>query len=390
MNRLSHPSPCRQPRRRQDGFTLVELMISVAVSFALLLAMISFLVNASQTNRELAKANSQVESGRFAIQALQNDILQAGYWGNFMPQFDDLTLSSVPTDVPAAVPDPCLAYDAANWTSAYKTNLVGIPLQVYDAVPGSCGSVVTSRKANTDVLVVRHAHTCVPGETNCEASVSGKLYFQASGCESEISAGQRWVLDTTGFTLKQRGCTGTPPTTTGALAPVRKFVSNLYYIRDYANSAGDGIPTLVRSEFDLASGTLAHQTAQPLVEGIEGFKLELGIDNVSDAGLPVDFTQAINWSDTTTKTSPTNRGDGAPDGSFIRCTGTCTAAQLMNTVAVKLHLLVRSSEATHGYTDTKTYTLAGTTFGPYNDGFKRHVFTTTVRLMNVAGRRETP
>jgi type IV pilus assembly protein PilW len=28
--------------------------------------------------------------------------------------------------------------------------------------------------------------------------------------------------------------------------------------------------------------------------------------------------------------------------------------------------------------------------GPFNDSFKRHVFSTTVRLVNPAGRRETP
>ena len=35
-------------------------------------------------------------------------------------------------------------------------------------------------------------------------------------------------------------------------AEKRKFVSNIYYIRDYAVTPGDGIPTLVRSQFDLA------------------------------------------------------------------------------------------------------------------------------------------
>lgn len=383
-----------QMKRLQSGFTLVEMMISVGISFLLLMAMIGFLVNASHTNRELAKANSQVESGRFTIQMLQNDISQAGFWAQLVPQYDDLTLTNTPGDVPSAVPDPCLTYAPATWDAAYKTNLIGIPLQVYESAPSSCSSIVLNKKADTDVLLVRHADTCIPGEANCDASATGKLYFQASGCEAEIAATTpvRYVLDTTGFTLKQRGCTGTPPATTGTLASVRKFISNIYYVRDYATTTGDGIPTLVRSQFDLVSGTLAHQAALPLAEGVEGFKLELGVDSLSDTNAAVDFTQAITWSDPTTKTSPANRGDGAPDGDFIRCTtaSPCTTAQLMNTVAARLHLLVRSSETTPGYTDTKTYTLAGTTYGPYNDNYKRHVFSTTIRLVNVAGRRETP
>ena len=53
--------------------------------------------------------------------------------------------------------------------------------------------------------------------------------------------------------------------------------------------------------------------------------------------------------------------------------------------------VARSREETQGYVDTKTYELgtAGTA-GPFNDGFKRHVYSATIRLPNVAGRRERP
>jgi type IV pilus assembly protein PilW len=50
--------------------------------------------------------------------------------------------------------------------------------------------------------------------------------------------------------------------------------------------------------------------------------------------------------------------------------------------------LGRLAEA--GYTDGKTYSLGTTTLGPFNDNFKRHVFSSTVRLNNISGRRETP
>jgi type IV pilus assembly protein PilW len=63
---------------------------------------------------------------------------------------------------------------------------------------------------------------------------------------------------------------------------------------------------------------------------------------------------------------------------------------LTNVVTVRIHVLARSLEPTQGYSDTKTYTLGTGTMGPFGDGFKRHVFTTTVRLINPAGRRETP
>jgi type IV pilus assembly protein PilW len=78
----------------------------------------------------------------------------------------------------------------------------------------------------------------------------------------------------------------------------------------------------------------------------------------------------------------------------VHCGNTsCTAAELTDTVAVKLWVLARTDEATPGYTDTKTYSMGSNPVvnsGPFNDSFKRHVFSTTVRINNVAGRRETP
>jgi hypothetical protein len=216
-----------------------------------------------------------------------------------------------------------------------------------------------------------------------------------------------YALGTNAFPLYQRDCegTGSPatlPITAGTPAEKRRFVSNIYYITDVADPehAGDVIPTLVRSQFDASGGTLAQLAPEPLIEGVEAFRVELGIDDVSDSGDPVDYTTAVNWADAT-KTSPTNRGDGAPDN-FIRCTTAtpCTATQLANVVAVKLYVLARTRDRTPGYVDSKSYCLgepaadgscpAGSTIAAANDDYKRHVFTTSVRLNNVSGRRETP
>jgi len=129
--------------------------------------------------------------------------------------------------------------------------------------------------------------------------------------------------------------------------------------------------------------------------------VELGVDNISKTGAAVDYTQAVNWADPDTKTTPTNRGDGASDV-FVRCTTAlpCTAAQLMDVVAVNLYVLSRSRDPTPGYTDTKSYCLgepaadgscpAANTIAAANDQYKRHVFRTSVRVTNTSGRRDTP
>ncbi len=475
-------NPTPVSARRQRGFSLIELMISVAISLIILAGLSAMLVNVSNTNNEMAKANMQIENGRFAIQSLEADLVHAGFWGEFIPQFDDMNWAYIPTDTPSAVPDPCLAHSAANWTTAYINNLVGIGVQSLDSAPGGC--TLANKRDNTDVLVVRHAGNCVAGATGCDAVLSGKMYFQSSLCSAatygvavagdathmtlrapsvasntsatpgayvgmtvrtitgtgagqsrkvtayntatfQVTVEPSWTtapasdttyvisestLATSDFTQHKRGA----DCATAAAADLRKFVSNIYYVRDYANDVGDGIPTLVRSSFDPAGPVaLSHQAAEALVEGIEVMQVELGIDNkvrrcgfnldvdYSVKAIKVDRESCVINSDDSRNTLPNNRGDGNADV-FKRCSATepCSAADLSNAVVAKLYLLVRNTEVTRGYRDTKTYCLraipadgvcpTGSSFGPFNDGYKRHFFSTTVRLTSVSGRRETP
>lgn len=389
MTAVTVPPICMPARRRvQRGMTLIELMVSIVVMLIILAALIALFLNVSSSHREMEKVNRQIESGRLSVFLLDNEIAHAGFWENYMPQFDDLTLTAVPAAVPTgAPPGPCLPYSTTTWTDTYKRSLLDVPVQSDDGVPAGCADIVTHRKADTDVLVVRHAETCVAvgsaGAGVCEPDVAGKLYFQSSLCGTQTPS--TFTLDTAGFgTTLRKDCT--------TAAPKRKFISDIYYVRDYLETVGDGVPTLVRSRFDLVDGTLGQQPPQTLIEGIEGFRVEFGIDGRSKTDAAVNYVQAVDWLDPANKTTPKNRGDGSPDGAFVRCTTVtpCTADQLINVVAVKLSVLARSTETSPGHRDARTYALGTTTMGPFDDSYKRHVFATTVRLSNVAGRRETP
>jgi type IV pilus assembly protein PilW len=401
--------------RVQRGFSLIELMISLVFGLVILGALVALISGTSRANREMATANSVIENGRFAIQLLENDVVHGGFWGTYVPLYDDQTAIDPPPDVPDAVPDPCLAYSTANWNTAYVLGLLAIPVQVYaaDAVDAgsSCEDVVTSAQPNSDVLVVRHADTCVAGAPNCEADTPDWLYFQSSLCTLECDDDPevgRFVLDTTRtdpaddaavFSLRRRDGV--------ILADKRRFVSNIYYVRlvPTVNERNEAvtIPTLMRSSFarDPNTGALDHLAAVPLVEGVEAIRIELGVDDTSQTGAPLtrnDYLVPTAWQNSTTKEVATNRGDGMPDGLFELCTlanpchDAADAFTLMNVTAVRIHVLARSREETQGYTDTKTYRLGNTApdLGPYNDGFKRHVYTTTVRLPNISGRRLRP
>ena len=379
---------------RQLGLSLIELMVALALGLIIVAALAQLFVNISRTNQEMAKTNSQIENARFVMQFLHDDVVHAGFWGAHVPEFDDLSLLRPPTDSPIGVPDPCKAY--AEWDEPgdgdytdYRNMLFGISIEVHGGAPGTCGVIIEDQVANTDILVVRHANTCEPGVGNCDdTGTAGQLYFQASLCNDDLDP---YSLDPNS-PLLDRQCT--------APAPQRKFVQSIYYIRSWSSDdpVEDGIPTLVRSTFELNGGTLAQQPAVPLVEGIERFRVEVGIDSLSEPytgfpdGTAADPNSRIEWLDPDLWDTATNRGDGIPDGAFVHCpTSGCSAYDLLNVVAVKLHILARANEPSPGYTDTKTYTLGTSAALPaFNDGFKRHVFSTTVRLNNISGRRETP
>lgn len=392
----------------QRGLSLVEIMIAIALGLIIVAALSVLFVDTSRANREMAKANAMIENGRFAIQVLEGEAVHAGYWGEFVPRYDDLlTDSPAAADVPTLVPDPCLSY--GSWTAAHKTNLISIAAQPdYETttwasdtstVAAACTGVIADAQANSDVIVIRHAENCFAGEGNCDAVVDGKVYFQTSRCEDGTESG-KYVLDGTAgsFTLKKYDC--------ATAAVKRRFVSDIYYVRSWARQAGDGTPTLVRVRFD--GTTPAYQSAEPLVEGIESLRIEYGIDAKSKTGedvvywtAPVTTAAPIAWSDNLNKMTPRNRGDGVPE-SFVRCTTAshCTAFQLANVTALKIYVLSRGREPTPGWSDTRTYSLGSApticsidgscTLKTLDPTFKRQMFSTTVRLANVVQRRETP
>ena len=403
----------RKAHRSQRGFTLVELMISMVLGLLIVLALVTMLINVNRNNSELSSTNRLIENGRFALQLLATDVSHAGYWGGHVPQFDDLTRSTGAADVPTAEPDPCLAF--ASWDATHKNNLVGIAahgIDIPSPVPSPatplCASVITNPQPSTDVLVVRYVEPCLVGSgtedcSDTRAEPSPHVYFQPSRCGTDTAT---FVLNTSTFSLRAGNCADP--------APIRRFSSSLYYVRSFA-TAGDSIPTLMRARFGV-SGTNPPQflAAQALVEGVESFRVEYGVDNVSDTGAAVNaaaLAAAPCWwsatADLSTTPCPTtanilntpmNRGNGLPD-TYVRCTqaAPCTVDQLVNVTTVKLYVLVRAEKKTPGHSDTKQYCLASVCStalanytGPFNDGYKRHLFTQTIRLTNVAARRETP
>lgn len=345
---------------RQRGYSLIELMVSIVISLMLLAGLVTLFANNSRERDEIQRANQQTENGQYALEVIGDDLREAGYLGNFDP-----SVLSTPT----IDPDPC-ATTVASLKAALPIFVQGY--YDYTGTPAlSC--LPTDVKAGSDILVVRRAGACPVNinDPDCPSLISGDAYFQASGCgnASELGSGNSgtyYVLDVTGFSLHELDCT--------TAAPIYPYEVHIYFVAT-EDKPGDGIPTLKRVDLDLADGGF---TTITIAEGIEQMKIDYGLDNPGSTptGTPTVFTPA--------------------PYSYGGCSGAGCLAYWRNTAAAQIYVLARNVSATPGYAagsaPQKTFFLgtdsAGNpqSFGPFTDGYKRHVYEAEFRLNNIAGR----
>ena len=349
------PLPCCE-----RGLSLLELMISLTIGMLMLTALASMYTGASNSNRELARSSRQIEDGRYSLQTLTDDVALAGYLGYFY----------WPT-APALLPDPCELNTVATIRAGLALAVQGYDAPAAPAMPLSGCLAAADHVPGTDVLVVRRA------DTNATATgllLANEIYVQANSDVNNTS--NPWVelgpFTSTKFPLLLRDNVTT--------APIRKLHVHIYYVAPCSVPAaglvscspaadnGNPISTLKRLELTLDAGGNRTWVVTPIAEGVENMQIDYGVDG---------------------------DGDGVPDDVFT--TAPATPADWANVVAMNIHLVVRSTERTPGYSDLKTYSLglAGTvsstaTGGTLDPGYKRKAYVAQVRVVNTASRRETP
>lgn len=357
-------------RQRQHGLSIIELMIAITIGLIILTGLSLMFVNSSTNTRELVKTAQQLENGRYAIETIRQDLMLAGFYGQF---------SSLPT-APTVAPDPCAVGPATTLYGALP-----IAVQVIDST-GTRPSCIPAADylAGTDILVIRRASTQMVGVG--AATVSGEIYLQGNPVVAEIQTGNGSTM------TNATRANGTSASTAPALlqknntaAPIRKYNVMIYYIAPCSVPAGGGttctgasddlgkpVPTLKRRYLTVSGGTAA-MVAEAVVEGIENLQVEVGIDDTpATANVMTGFS-----------------GDGNVDR-YSACTP-CSVADLTNVISARVYLLARNTEGTPGYINNKTYSMGALAAAvtPAGDFFKRHVYSTDLRIVNVAGRRES-
>ena len=352
--RFSAPRYGGDPCSLATGFTIVELMVALAIASVLLLALAVMFMNTSIARNELDKSSRQVESGRYAMSILSDEIRHAGYYGALV------NAPVLPVTV-TTLPDPC-----ANALATVQGS-VAIPLQGYPEQatasaldPGklACLDAAAGYKPHTAVIVVKRADTSIAAAT----PTSGYFNIQASGCAGDAV---RYVLDSYAnagnFILHTNTAPGCLPLTSAPAAPITPIYVRIFYVSTCSGTSctaagADSVPTLKRIDITPAGAS----TPVSLVDGIENIQFEYGVDTAGTDGTPDTYVSAP------------------------------TFAQWQNVMAVRIHLLARNVDQTPGFADVKTYHLGPVTFTPASGElpYRRHAYRELVRLVNPSGRRE--
>lgn len=342
-------------RRRSVGFTLIELMVSLALGSLILVALVVVFSRNTANQTELERTTRQLESARFALDILSEDIMHAGYYGEIDPTPNKLKplrkISNLSpcVDLPADLPVD-LGWEDVDGNPAIPPAVRGIGSE-------EGADCLKDRLDNTEAITLRHVDTGPPLSI-AEAAGRNNLYIQVNRCRDAKSSLPDILAVSNAapekFELRNLDCDG-------VIDAVRRFVQRTYYVASCNACVSEHEPPTLK-RLELINGEW-HTTS--LAEGIENLQIEYGVDSDDD---------------------------GTPD-EFIAAKDMVAAPRVWeNVVSARLHLLARNTKETPGYEDPRSYVLpprypADAPYQPKN-GYKRSLMSATVRLVNVGGRRE--
>lgn len=344
MQRTYRPRRGSGVRARQRGMSLVELMISLTIGMLITASVLTVYVNAGRNFAFDEQYGRMQENARYALRVLGEDLVMGDFWG---PMVSTDTISS--TLVPPA--DDCgetLELFEADIGVLFNNQHDGAavaqfaPCTVVSANhQGTSAMVAIKRVAGepTARVFVDAADSDADGDTaetistGTGALVNGQVYLRTNGTSGSLIA---------------NASAGNPPAVGWS---DWHYTPRMYFVRDHFQAPGDGVPALCR--LDIALQSLSAVSC--LAEGIEDMHLEFGLDT--------DL-----------------------DGIANRFTAIPIAAEMETVVSVRVHLLMRSTDAIPFYENQKSFRLGAKVVPAANDGFLRGVFSTTVAMRNSANR----
>jgi len=318
-------------KKLQSGFTMVELMVALALSMTLSVAVVSVFVNNSHSFKQDDNISRMQDDARHALREIAFDLSMAGHYAELhMPDV-------VTPDGALDIGIDCGPAGEINWM--YRTVAVG--------TDDSLSITAVDNASNADAVA---AHSCIAAGELLEGTDVVSIKRVAGSPSGGLRDGGIYLRTNGTVGLLFRAPAPAAPAITVALPRSDwEFRPSIYFIRQFANNPGDGIPTLCRKTLNGAGPSMATEC---LATGIENLQIEYGID--------------------------TNE-DGAPD-TFMPSP---TLAEMQNVVTTRVFILARTTDIDTRYNNDKTYSISNSPDFLPADSFHRRVFSTSVTIQNV-------
>ena len=322
------------PRRAQQGFTLVELMISVVLGLILIAGLVTAFMGSTRSSQLNSTLTEMQESGRFALDSMIRDIRMAGFQGC-------ASIEDVPAQIRAnAVPtedyldDSLRAYivdTATSWSPAPHSSFT-IPTTIGTPVPGTHALSVQFGSSTTfEILPMASTSSAVTAVGDDVDIVGGDIAL-ISDCNGadifQVTADNNNVLQHDAAANGGDNRLSAPYGQGDALnrPRVMRFEANIYYIGDTGrlDSTNSPVRALYRQTLPYTNPPIE------IAEGIENLRIRLGVVEDPDEDGPISFV--------------------SPDSDLL---------DTHEVRSVQLGFLMRSFDNVSDEDDNRSYRLAG-------------------------------
>lgn len=340
--------------RKHRGFSLIELMIAVTLGMLAVAAVGSVFIYGSRNYKQDDKVSRMQDELRFAMSVLSSDLEMAGFFAQVRDLVQDLDIHGSATIGNDCGPttDGGGASAANSWIYRERRASVFTQGNAAEGAADDAFPCISDAEfvGNTDIIAIKRLGETVANETGH----TNHVHMRTNGIDHTIYRYTGASVQPLGTLCPAANCTIT----------VYEYRPSIWYIRKYAVTGQDPpIPSLCRKY--LEAGNPPQMTTECLAQGVQDMQLEFGLDSATAPDGVADLFSEIG----TMPTDPIER------------------ANLMSrVVAVRVHLLGRSSETDVGYKNLKTFTLAGKTVAAANDGYYRKTQSSVVLMRNPANR----
>lgn len=365
---MSHP-------RGSRGLTLIEMLVAMAISFIVILAVGYVFIGSRQTYRAQDAMARVQEGARFAYEALSKDIRQVGFAGcttattqnvlnlagnNDSDWYKNLFGAAAPGVQPLFGYQDVAPADVCTTANTPPCYIQGDPVTIIRA--DNANEYIISAHASPQFTLTAN-HDINAGAILVVTNCSDTAVFQATGV---------------GANTINHNAAGNPGNSTdvlngayGAGARIYRLSAVTYYVG--TNPVGE--PALYRRRLTQAGG-IASTTAEELVEGVEDMQLTYGVDTDGAADRQVNEYQ--------TADEITN---GACSGA---ASSTCTtavpganaAARWRRVLSMRMSLLMRTENGVTNQAQTYTFPPGAAATTTAADRRLRRVFTYVIAVRN--------